>query len=307
MNADSHKTFGPWLVALGASLWATDAIFRSQIVGAFTATEIVAISHLVCAPICLMIAWPYRKLISKLSRKDWVTLLFLAAGPSSLAMVMFTQSFATAGNYNVPILVQKLQPAFAIALAAIFLGERPKRMFWVLAPTAMLGAFLISFGWTGCPNCLNGPDPWPVALAFGAAFIWGAGTVVGRHLVLHHPWQMITSLRYLVALPILWAFVVGQGGMTFSKPLMDSMFVFAVMAIGPGLIALFIYYSGLTFTSASVATIAELAYPAAAIGVNWLLLDQELTQAQITGTIVLLGSITALSLTSRHAKPPLAS
>ena len=68
-----------------------------------------------------------------------------------------------------------------------------------------------------------------------------------------------------------------------------------LLALIPGLIGMLIYYRGLQETRASYATIAELAYPATALIVNWIFLDATLTVGQLVGFILLWAAITAMS------------
>jgi len=82
----------------------------------------------------------------------------------------------------------------------------------------------------------------------------------------------------------------------------DWLFVF-IIAIVAGFISLFIYYRGLKFTSASVATLAELTFPVAAVVVNWIFLDATLTSMQIVGSAVLLFAIAKLSLVNVNIAP----
>jgi len=67
------------------------------------------------------------------------------------------------------------------------------------------------------------------------------------------------------------------------------------LALVPGLIAMLVYYLGLRHTRASYATLAELAFPALAIVVNWLTLGATIDLVQLAGFVILWMAITALS------------
>ena len=69
----------------------------------------------------------------------------LAWGGSGLAPVLFTMAFMT-GNPTTVILLQKVQPLFAILLARLMLGEPLGRQYWPWFVLAMVGAYLVSFG-----------------------------------------------------------------------------------------------------------------------------------------------------------------
>ena len=56
-----------------------------------------------------------------------------------------------------------------------------------------------------------------------------------------------------------------------------------------------IYYGGLQYTKASVATLAELGFPMAAVVVNWYFLKQGLLPMQLVGMAVLLFAVFMLA------------
>src|SRR3954464_6364433 len=140
----SMKAFGPMLVLFAALLWATDAPFRIHLTQTLSSNFIVlgehAIDLLFVLPLLAM-GW---KDLKKLSWKEWGAVLFIAISGSALASVAFTQAFHYV-NPSVAILLQKLQPLIAIALAAILLKEPLVPKYWLWAIVALFGAYLISF------------------------------------------------------------------------------------------------------------------------------------------------------------------
>jgi drug/metabolite transporter (DMT)-like permease len=80
----------------------------------------------------------------------------------------------------------------------------------------------------------------------------------------------------------------------------DVAFIF-IIAVVSGVVSLFIYYRGLQFTQASVATFAELGFPMAAIFVNWLFIpNSALVPMQFVGVAILLGAMWGLSSYNRQ-------
>ena len=61
----------------------------------------------------------------------------------------------------------------------------------------------------------------------------------------------------------------------------------AAMALIPGLLALTVYYHGLRRTPASLATLAELCFPAGAVFLSWAVLGAELSAVQLAAVLVL--------------------
>jgi drug/metabolite transporter (DMT)-like permease len=298
------KTFGPLVVLFAAMLWATDAPFRVHLTQTLASNFIVlgehAIDLLFVLPI-LAVGWGD---LRKLSWREWGAVLFIAIGGSAIGSIAFTQAFHYV-NPSVAILLQKLQPLIAIALAAIVLKEPLKPLFWLWAALALGGAYLISF-----PNLV--PQLYPgeafnpnfagVLLALTAAFFWGASTVFGRFVLRKVDFKMMTALRFSTA--FIFLLILNMVQQTFPAPgqftVTDVIFI-GIIAVVSGVVSLFIYYYGLQFTQASVATLAELGFPMAAIFVNWLFIpNSALSPMQFVGVAILLGAIWGLSSYNRE-------
>jgi drug/metabolite transporter (DMT)-like permease len=73
------------------------------------------------------------------------------------------------------------------------------------------------------------------------------------------------------------------------------------IAIGPGLIAMLLYYKGMTRASAMTTTFMELLFPITAVGINTFYLDQPLNPVQACAAIVLLFAVTMISLGERRS------
>jgi drug/metabolite transporter (DMT)-like permease len=290
------------LVMLGSALWATDAIFRRPLTGVLSPVTIVLLEHCVLAVVMLPVVWRSRREFLSLKGREYASLLFIALGGSVAATILFT--FAVKyGNPSVAILLQKSQPLFTVLLARFVLGERPARWFWPCLATAIGGAYLMS-----APDKNTGlpPDsghPMIVLCAIGAAGLWGSATVCGRYLVSKVSTAFLTALRFLFALPALlilyWLQPTAQRGLPSE---FSSLFAIVGMALIPGLLALLIYYKGLQSTTASIASICELAFPITAVAVNWLILDVRLSGVQLFGSAILIASVTALAW--MHASQP---
>ncbi|MEX2486999.1 MAG: hypothetical protein WD377_05225, partial [Nitriliruptoraceae bacterium] len=73
-----------------------------------------------------------------------------------------------------------------------------------------------------------------------------------------------------------------------------------LLAAVPGLLSLLVYYRGLRSTPASAATIAELAFPLAALSVNYVAFGAVLTATQTVGVIVLSATLVVMSRVGRQ-------
>jgi drug/metabolite transporter (DMT)-like permease len=224
--------------------------------------------------------------------------LFIAICGSALASIAFTQAFHYV-NPSVAILLQKLQPFIAISLAAGILKEKLTLRYWEWAISAIIGAYLISFPGLK-PELFPGEQFNPNIIGIGyallAAFLWGASTVFGKYVLINTDFKLMTSLRFVIAFLFLIVFNVSTSSIpplsTVSPT--DWLYIF-IIAMASGVVALFIYYKGLENTKASVATIAELGFPMAAVIINWIFLSATLVPMQLVGMSILIIAIYRLT------------
>jgi len=293
------KRLGPYLIFLAAMLWATDAPFRVHLTKDLNSSFIVLVEHFFDVLVVLPILLFNLKTLKTFKLKQWLAVLFIAVGGSALASIAFTQSFSFV-NPSVAILLQKLQPLIAIGLASTLLGERAGKNFWIFAGLAMAGAYLISFPGLK-PEIFPGeqfnPNLWGVGLALVAAVLWGASTVLGRYMLSKVDFKVMTTLRFTLA----FVFLLLLNLYNKTIPELSSVsgkdwFYLFIIAVTSGVVSLFIYYKGLAFTKASIATLAELGFPMAAVLVNWIFIPgSALVKVQILGMAILLLAVFNLS------------
>ncbi len=295
---------GPWLIAIGASLWGTDAILRVPLTKAMAAPAIVLDEHVLLSLYAIPALLLSVGALRRLRLPQWLALILIAWGGSGLATVLFTMAFVT-GNPTTVILLQKVQPLFAIALARLMLGEPLGRQYWPWFALAMVGAYLVSFGTLAPFWELSQTTVTAAALALGAAALWGSATVFGRFVLADLSFETVTGARFLLALPFLLGLASAQGqvGAAVSGLQTFTLNLF-LLALIPGLVSLLLYYRGLTMTRASIATLAELAFPASAIVLNWIFLQQGVTTTQLLGFAMVWLAIAALDRLVAPAAEP---
>jgi drug/metabolite transporter (DMT)-like permease len=295
---------GVLLVALGAALWGTDAILRVPLLEMMSPSAIVLSEHLVLllySVPAVVLGWT---ILRRLGPSEWVALLVISWGGSALATLLFTTAFVL-GNPTVVILLQKTQPLFAIALAHVLLRERLRRAYWPCFAVAVLGAYLISFGGFVEPmEALGSVQALPALLTLGAAILWGSSTALGRFVLKDVPFHTLTGARLLLALPVLWVIVLAQGSLgQVGAGFTAEPARVALLALIPGLLALLLYYRGLSGTKASYATLAEISFPASAVILNWVFLGVGVSANQLLGFGLLWAAILALGYL--NARDPL--
>lgn len=287
-----------WWIAFGAALWGLDGVFIVSLLHHFTSTQIVFLEHLLLALFAVPVLLVNRHELRRLNIGDWLSVLFVAWGGSAIASIFFTKAFQY-GDTNVVLILQKLQPLFAVLLAAWILKERLRKGYWGLFIVAVLGAYLLTFGFrlpvshAGVESLMAG------GFAIAAAVLWGGSTVMGKRVVEKVSFTTMTALRFAVALPLLAVIVASQHPNTASMLQAFGVgtvwFNLLYQTIVPSLFSLLIYYRGLGKVRASQATLAELAFPATGLLVNWLFLHQTFSVGQWIGFVIVWLAIAQLS------------
>jgi DME family drug/metabolite transporter len=301
-------------VAVAATLWASDAYFRNQLVQHLSATQIVVAEDALITLFLLPVLIRSRHELRLLGARGWTAVAVIAAGAQALATILFTASFAIAAQHQLfaeTFVLQQTQPLIAIVLAWIVLGERRKPWFWPAAAVAIVAVYMVVFASDPLSpvSALQNGRIEVGLLALGAAVLWASGTVLGRFALGSISFWSMTALRFTLALPVLVVIVLVQSGLGGFGHYRLSDFVPNLLAIAivPGLLALLLYYRALSKTPASLATIAEMAYPVAATLIAsapppWGF-NQPIYPVQLVGTALLLGVIVFLNWTREKASP----
>ena len=305
------------LVAVAATLWASDAYFRNQLVQHLSATQIVVAEDALVMLFLLPVLIRNRHELRALGARGWVAVAIIAAGAQALATILFTASFSIAAQHQLfaeTFVLQQTQPLIAIALAWVVLGERRRPWFWPAAVVGIGAVYMVLFASDPLSpvSALQNGRLEVGLFALGAAALWASGTVLGRFALGSISFWSMTALRFTLAFPVLVIVVLAQDGLGGFGHYRVSDFVPNLLAIAivPGLLALLLYYRALSKTPASLATIAEMAYPVAATLIAsapppWGF-NQPLYPLQIVGTALLMGVIVLLNWSKENAPPVIA-
>ncbi len=288
------KRHGTLIVATGAALWGTDALFRRGLAQDLAAVEVVFWEHLLLATAALVLVLPHASSLRRLARRDWVAIGIIGGGSSVAATVLFTEAFKH-GDPSTPLLLQKLQPIFAAGAAYALLGERLRPRYFAYLGVALVSTYLVAFD---DPGAVTVDRLVPAALGAGAALLWALGTVLGRHAGTKVDPAPLAGLRFLCGLPVaaLLLVLLGHGVQARAG---DAPALIG-LALVPGLLALLLYYRGLRSTPAATATLAELAFPASALIVNAIAFGTVPSGTQLVGAALLAGTVLALGLADRR-------
>jgi drug/metabolite transporter (DMT)-like permease len=273
-----RRSTGIILVAVAAAMWGFDQWIRASLSGATTAATIVFGEHVVLVLLTLPFAVGALAAVFKLGWRHVLAAVAIGAGASAIATILFTEALFSHNDFVTPIVLQKVQPVFAVIGAMVVLGERPRFRFAGYVAVALVGTWLM-----GVPDPFH-PKAHGLATMFyalGAALLWALGTVFGRYLARDMRFEHVTTLRFVFGLPASAIALLVLGSPAFSS-WHNSLWI-SILALVTGFAAMFIYYYGLRSTPAVAATIAELAFPITAVLVGYFKFGQTLTGWQWVG------------------------
>jgi drug/metabolite transporter (DMT)-like permease len=282
---------GAFLIAIAAALWGTDALLRKPLAESTDAATIVFGEHLVLVLIMLPVIPAAFAAVMRAGPRYVAAAAAVGIGASAIATILFTQAFVH-GDPITPVVLQKVQPLFAVVGAWFVLGERPRPKYGWLLLGGVVGAWLIAFP---SPFEIHVDKAYTALLAITAAALWAMGTVLGRLLATRLRFQHVTALRFAFGLPAS-AVAVLLLGAPFTTSASDFAWI-AVLAIVTGLVALSLYYIGLQRTPAIIAALAELTFPVTAAAVGYVAFDATLDGSQWLGVAVTTGVVLVLPIT----------
>lgn len=283
---------GSVLIMIAASLWALDGVLRRSLY-ALSPLVVVFYEHVFGSLLLLPVAM--RDLPKVVLTKKILGLTLLVSLISGLlGTLLFTSALGQVEYipFSVVLLLQKLQPVFAITAAVIILKERLSWQFLIWAGIALVASYFVAFP-TGQVNLESGSQTaLAAAMAIAAAAAWGIGTVLSKLLLQLVPVKIATTLRfYTTSLLALVAIgLTGQFSAVFVITPQQIM-TLIIIAASTGMVALWIYYMGLRTTQAKVATIVELTFPLLAVLIDVLLFDSVLQISQYLAAIILVLAI----------------
>jgi drug/metabolite transporter (DMT)-like permease len=296
---------GPGLIILAAFLWGLDGILRRSLF-ALPPITIVFYEHL----IGLLILLPFvirSARGERLTRREWGAMALVGTLSSVLGTLWFTTALLKVNfiSFSVVFLLQKLQPIFAVATAAVVLKEKISSRYFAWALAALVAAYFVTFP-GGYVNLATGQGTAVAAMfALLAAMAWGSSTAFSRYILLKHPPTYIAGLRFAIATVFalaLMPFLAGAAPATQAIEF-DQLLRLLAIALTTGMVALWVYYRGLKKTEVKVSTILELVFPMTAVFIDIFLYDTVLHWSQYAAAIILIYAVTQVARINSAAKP----
>ncbi|MEO8231678.1 MAG: EamA family transporter [Ignavibacteriota bacterium] len=285
-------------VIIAASLWAVDGIVLTPSLYSLPVTLVVFIESIVVALLLTPFFKKYFTQIKSLTPKDWLAFIGVALFGGAIGTMAITRAlfYVDFVNLSIVVLIQKMQPIFAIALAGIILKEKLEKEFFIWAGVAIISAYIMTFAFS-FPNLDTGSKTTLAALfALLAAASFGSSTVLSKLALRNVSYEVGTYLRFSLTAIIMLTIVLSSGTIASINQVTNTqILVFTIIAFTTGGPAIFLYYYGLKNISASIATICELAFPLVAVVLEYFVHGNILSPVQWIGAAFLLLSILRIS------------
>lgn len=301
----SSLFIGSIAICISAMMWGLDGIVLTPQLYNLNIGFVVFIVHFV--PFIIMNVFLYRQYrhLKELSSKEILLLLLVALtggafGTMAIVKALFLVNFQ---DLSVVVLLQKLQPVFAITLAYFFLHEKMRERFFLWSGIAILASYFLTFG-LKVPDFRTGSN---TALAAGysliAAFAFGSATVLGKSVLRKLSFYAATFFRYGFTTVIMVIVLLVSGHiMDFKFVTPDNWVIILTISVTVGSGAIFLYYYGLRKVPAMLSTICELCFPLSAIVFDYIFNDRLLSAVQWVSAAVMVYAIIRLTLSPRISK-----
>jgi drug/metabolite transporter (DMT)-like permease len=293
----------PLFIVFAAVIWAVDGIILRPTLYSLSVPMVVLIESTIAFVLLTPFLYHHYTELAKLKQRDWFAFFLVALFGGAIGTMAITKAlfYVNYINLSIVVLIQKLQPVFAIALAALLLKEKLNKSYFFWGGVAIVSSYFMTFG-ISIPSLANNENVIAAALfALLSAFSFGASTVFSKRGLRNIRFETATYLRLLLtAVLLLPVTLVLEGGIPLKTIEGHQWGVFFVIAFVTGIISTFAYYFGLKKVKASVATIAELTFPMAAILLEFIIRDNLLSAVQWLAAVLLLFAIYKVSNTKQR-------
>ncbi len=300
--------YGSGAVILAALLWSVDGLLRRHLY-VLPAPVIVFWEHTFGFIVLLPIIAASYKAFKQLTRRQWLAIIGVSFLSGAVGTILYTAALGRIQYipFSVVVLLQQLNPIFAIGASAALLREPLTKRFLGLSAIALAAGYLVTFPKLGVNLSTGAGTAIAGLMAVGAAAAWGTSTAFSKYALKGTSSLHVTALRFGITPFFAMIFVLASGNLHAVGSISLDQFKYLVaITFSTGLVALIIYYYGLKRVLASRAAVLELAWPASAVFVGYFWLNQTLTVSQVIGALILSGTIYQIARDNRQvtAKKP---
>lgn len=290
----NSKTVGAFLICIAAILWGLDGVVLTPRLHNLDVKIVVFMLHVIPFLLFNIFLSNEYKNLKKFNKLDFmgfflVALFGGALGTMAIVKALFLVNFQ---QLTIVVLLQKLQPIFAIGLASIVLKEKLNSNFILWGSIAICGAYFLTFG-SKLPNFDTGLNTFKAALyALLAAFSFGSSTVFSKKLLSKFSFKTATFYRYGFTTVIMLIIVLIGGKLTLIENVTKTNWlIMGIIALTTGSGAIFIYYYGLRSVKAIVATICELCFPISAVVFDYFINGEMISAIQWISAVIMFFAI----------------
>ena len=294
----------PLFVIIAAALWGVDGIILRPSLYTISVPLVVFIE----TAIAVIIMFPFFRGelagLKQLKRNDWLAFIAVALFGGAIGTMAITKAifYVDYVQLSIVVLIQKLQPVFAISLAAVLLKERLPKKFFYWGGGALAGAYLMTFG-LRVPLITGDKTTLAAMFALIATVSFAFSTVFSKRSLKNVNFKFGTFLRFLFTSLLMGLIIIMSGEYSGVSAITTKQWlIFMLIVFSTGAPAIFIYYYGLRHITASVATICELAFPLTAVLLEYLVRGKILNPVQWLGIGILLFSIIKVSRIKSKSK-----
>ena len=303
-NTNFPRIIGAVAVAASATLWGVDGILLTPQLYNLNTAFVVFVIHLF--PFLLMNFFFFKqyRLLKTMSKSDFIyfTLIALFGGALGTLAIVKSLFLLHFNKLSVIILLQKLQPVFAVLLARFILKEKIKKHFAIWAVIALIGGYFLTFGWSLPDFSTEGITTFYAALlSLLAAFSFGSSTVFSKKILGNYSFYASTFFRYFFTTVIMLVIVLLTGHIGDFPQITPRNWLFiALIGLTTGSGAIFLYYYGLRNVKASVSTFLELMYPITAVVLDYFVNKTVYSPVQWIAAVVMIIAIMMLNINPKE-------
>lgn len=281
-------------IAWGSTGAAVEVIYRSSDLGPMA----ISFWRFLAGAVLLLPAWALRpsRTVPRTPRSAGRRAGLLVGTGVGLA-VFQTAYFAAVQDTGLAvgtIVTLGAAPFFTAAGGRLFLGERIGRAGLLGVAAALAGLTVLVLG--NQPGVVH---PLGVAMALLSAAGYAVSNVLGRWTGRHGTGEdsfTLTLWSFLIGAAVMLPLASREGLVPHGGDLTEVALVMLYIAAVTTALAYPLYFAGVAALRAATASVMMLLEPVSATLLAVLFLDERLTAATITGTVILLGAITALAL-----------
>ncbi len=291
----TDKTYrGAISVVVAAMLWGVSGVIFIPRLYNLPAFFVVFMIHFL--PFCLLTVFCRKQYayLKSFTKNDWLMFMLISVfgaifGTLAIVKALFLVNFQ---HLSVVVLLQKLQPIFAILLARLLLKEKISKYFALLAAVTLCGGYFLTFG-SHLPTMeKNATAIYACMLAIFAAVCFGSGTVFGKCVSGRYPPFTITFYRYAFTAVLMGVYLAATCNLNLFRQITPvNWLIFCIIVFTSGILATYLYYIGLKNVKASIATFCELSMPTTAVTLDYFVNNSVLSPVQLAGGTVMIAGI----------------